>query len=205
MVVHGHTLFLYTPCCACRSSAPLRGELLSCVDKKVTKEATRGGTEVDPIEILWFRIPPPRIKTVLPGTSPGNTSSRLCVLSPNIRSNSDLSGCFGSSTGLLPLPLGEVPRRGGEGKWHHRHPLNFRDYESITNYLIKTQNRPLVLKLKIPKSKNCSIRSINNYVSSSSRYKIHSCLYKPSITLCIIRNNIWDSNRHRSVSVYHSE
>jgi len=48
MVVHGHTLFLYAPCCACRSSAPLRGALLSCVDKKVTKEATRGGTEVDP-------------------------------------------------------------------------------------------------------------------------------------------------------------
>ena len=120
VVVHGHTLFLYAPCCACRSSAPLRGALLSCVDKKVTKEATRGGTEVDPIENLWFRIPSPRIKTVLPGTSPGNTSSRLCVLSPNIRSNSDLSGCFGSSTGLLPLPLGEVPRRGGEGKWHHR-------------------------------------------------------------------------------------
>ena len=69
---------------------PCGGALLSCVDKKVTKEATRGGTEVDPIENLWFRIPSPRIKTVLPGTSPGNTSSRLCVLSPNIRSNSDL-------------------------------------------------------------------------------------------------------------------
>ena len=91
VVVHGHTLFLYAPCCACRSSAPLRGALLSCVDKKVTKEATRGGTEVDPIENLWFRIPSPRIKTVLPGTSPGNTSSQLCFLSPNIRSNSDLS------------------------------------------------------------------------------------------------------------------
>ena len=48
VVVHGQTLFLYAPCCACRSSAPLRGALLSCVDKKVTKEATRGGTEVDP-------------------------------------------------------------------------------------------------------------------------------------------------------------
>ena len=50
VVVHGQTMFLYAPCCACRSSAPLRGALLSCVDKKVTKEATRGGTEVDPFE-----------------------------------------------------------------------------------------------------------------------------------------------------------
>ena len=91
MVVHGHTLFLYAPCCACRSSAPLRGALLSCVDKKVTKEATRGGTEVDPIENLWFRIPSPRIKIVLPGTPPDKNSSQLCFLSSNIRSNSDLS------------------------------------------------------------------------------------------------------------------
>ena len=29
---------------------PCVGALLSCVDKKVTKEATRGGTEVDPFE-----------------------------------------------------------------------------------------------------------------------------------------------------------
>ena len=94
VVVHGQTLFLYAPCCACRSSAPLRGALLSCVDKKVTKEATRGGTEVDPIENLWFRSPSPRIKTVLPGTSPGNTSLQLCFLSSNIRSNSDLSMRF---------------------------------------------------------------------------------------------------------------
>ena len=94
MFVHGHTLFLYAPCCACRSSAPLRGALLSCVDKKVTKEATRGGTEVDPIENLWFRIPSPRIKTVLPGSPPGNTSSQHCFLSSNIRSNSCLSLCL---------------------------------------------------------------------------------------------------------------
>ena len=94
VVVHGQTLFLYAPCCACRSSAPLRGALLSCVDKKVTKEATRGGTEVDPIENLWFRIPSPRIKTVLPGTSPGKTLSVLWFLSSLIRSNSDLSSCL---------------------------------------------------------------------------------------------------------------
>ena len=94
VVVHGQTLFLYAPCCACRSSAPLRGALLSCVDKKVTKEATRGGTEVDPIENLWFRSPSPRIKTVLPGAPPDKNSSQLWFLSSNIRSNSDLSACL---------------------------------------------------------------------------------------------------------------
>ena len=89
VVAHGQTLFLYAPCCGCRSSAPLRGALLSCVDKKVTKEATRGGTEVDPIENLWYRIPSPRIKTVLPGTSNGiklrkNSSFIYTELSGNI-------------------------------------------------------------------------------------------------------------------------
>ena len=43
---------------------------------------------------------------------------------------------FEICTSSLPLPLGEVPRRGGEGKWHHRHPLNFRDYESITKSFV---------------------------------------------------------------------
>ena len=135
VVVHGQTLFLYAPCCACRSSAPLRGALLSCVDKKVTKEATRGGTEVDPIENLRFRIPSPRIKTVLPGTSPGNTSSQLCFLSSNIRSNSDLSSCLRFAQTPC-LSLWERCPQGGEGKWHHRHPLHFRDYECITKSFV---------------------------------------------------------------------
>ncbi len=70
---------------------PCGGALLSCIDKKVTKEATRGGTEVDPFENPWFRSPSPRIKIVLPGAPPDKTSSQLCFLSSNIRPNSDLS------------------------------------------------------------------------------------------------------------------
>ena len=57
-------------------------------------------------------------------------------LSAIIRSNSQFIELFEICTGTLPLPLGEVPRRGGEGKWHRRHPLHFRDYESITKSFV---------------------------------------------------------------------
>ena len=36
----------------------------------------------------------------------------------------------------LPLLLGEVSRSDGESKWYHRHPLNFRDYESVTKSFV---------------------------------------------------------------------
>jgi hypothetical protein len=43
----------------------------------------------------------------------------------------------------LPLPLGEVPQRGGEGKLHHRHPYKFRYNECIAKGV--RRERPCVV------------------------------------------------------------
>ena len=51
------------------------------------------------------------------------------------QSNSNIA-LFEICTGPLPLPLGEVSRSDGEGKWHHRHPLNFRDNDCITKSFV---------------------------------------------------------------------
>ena len=50
-------------------------------------------------------------------------------------SKSRFIALFEIRTCPLPLPLGEVSGRDGEGKWHYRHPLKFRDYECIIKYV----------------------------------------------------------------------
>ena len=93
---------------------PCGGALLSCVDKKVTKEATRGGTEVDPFETPAVSDPfssdqnrPPRdlSRQYLVATL-------FLVIQYSVMFR--FIELFEICTSPLPLPLGEVPagRRG---------------------------------------------------------------------------------------------
>ena len=93
---------------------PCGGALLSCVDKKVTKEATRGGTEVDPFETPAVSDPfsPDQNRPPRDLSRQDLVATLLLIVQYSVKFR--FIALFEVCKGPLPLPLGEVPagRRG---------------------------------------------------------------------------------------------
>ena len=90
----------------------------------------------------------------------------------SVTAKSDLSSCLPHLYTPLPLPLGEVSRSDGEGKLHPRHPLHFRDYESITRSFVGSGLVPFRLQALSLSASNSDLSSC--YAVANGKLKMEN-------------------------------